>query len=80
MKTAIGVVLVVLGVIAGLWAGLWWAFIGGIVDVIEAVRATELDAMDVAIGVVKIFFAGVVGWCAGAIAIIPGWMMLSDTR
>lgn len=62
MRTWIGLLLVACGVIFGLWAGVWWAFIGGIVDIINAFKATEVVPMDVAIGVAKIVFAAPIGW------------------
>jgi hypothetical protein len=37
------------------------AFIGGIVGVIEACRATTIVPMDIAINVAKILFSGLVG-------------------
>jgi len=66
------------GVAFGVYAGLWWAFIGGIVDVISAIRAPELVAMDVAIGVAKVMFAGVIGGVCGIIAVFPGYALLKS--
>jgi hypothetical protein len=79
MKTTIGKVMIIAGAVFGLWAGIGWAFIGGIVDVIAAVRAPDLVAMDVAIGVAKILFAGPIGGVAAIIAIYPGWAVLQST-
>jgi hypothetical protein len=78
MKTIIGAVLVLGGAAAGLYAGLWWAFIGGVINVIEAIRAEELIAMDVAVGVCKIMFAGLAGWLSAATLIVPGLSLLKD--
>ena len=64
MNKAISIALVALGIVAGAYIGVWWAFIGGIVDLVHAVRATELDSMRLAIGIAKIFFAGLLGWMA----------------
>lgn len=72
MKVIIGLLMVVAGVVFGLWAGVWWALIGGIVDVIEQVRAPELSALAVAIGVAKVLFAGVIGYLSFAVLAIPG--------
>lgn len=74
----LGILMIVVGVVFGVWAGVWWAFIGGIVDVIQAVRAPDLVAMDVAIGVSKVVFSGVIGWAAAAFFMIPGVAMLAD--
>jgi hypothetical protein len=72
MKAIIGLLLVILGIACGLYAGIWWAFIGGIVDVITEVRAPDLSALNVAIGVAKILFAGLIGWVAAMVLILPG--------
>ena len=78
MKAALGIVMMIAGVAFGLYAGLWWAFIGGIVDVISAIRAPELVAMDVAIGVAKVMFAGVIGVVSGIIAVFPGYALFKS--
>jgi hypothetical protein len=72
----IGLLLVLAGFAFGLYAGVWWAFIGGIVDIINEVRAHELSALNVAIGVAKIFFAGLIGWFAAMLLIVPGLAFL----
>ena len=76
MKAIVGLILVCFGVVLGLYAGIWWAFIGGIVDVIKAIRAPELEAMTVAVGVAKVCFAGLIGWLAALLAIVPGLAMI----
>lgn len=75
MKTLIGFALIIAGIAFGIYAGVWWAFIGGIIDVIEAIRATNLVAMDVAIGVAKVMFSGAIGYLACALLVIPGYAM-----
>ena len=78
MKSTLGVLMMIAGVAFGLYAGLWWAFIGGIVDVIHAIRAPELVAMDVAIGVAKVIFAGSIGGVSGIIAVFPGYALFKS--
>ena len=68
--------MIVGGIVFGLWAGIWWAFIGGIVDVVGAIRATDFIAMDLAFGVAKIMFAGLIGTLSGVVFVIPGVAML----
>ncbi len=75
-RQVMGLVLIAAGICAGLYFGLWWAFIGGIIQVIEQVRAPELEAMIVAIGVAKVLFAGIIGWASGFLCCIPGLAML----
>ena len=78
MKTILGGVLVLGGVAFGVWAGLWWAFIGGIVQVIQAVQASPVDAMDIALGIARFMLAGVIGTLAATVVVIPGLKMLND--
>ena len=72
MKTVIGILMVLGGVVLGLYLGLWVCFVGGIVGIIEAIRAPEVIAMDVAISVVKIIFAAAVGQISALFLVIPG--------
>jgi hypothetical protein len=55
-----------------------WAFVGGIFDVIQAVRAVELDAMAVAFGVLKILFAGFIGAVSAFILVFPGFSLYKN--
>ena len=75
MKATLGILLMVVGVVFGIYAGLWWAFIGGMVDVISAIRAPELVAMNIAIGVAKVVFAGVIGGVSVVAAMVPGYAL-----
>jgi len=77
MKLWIGIGLVICGVILGIYVGIWLCFIGGIVDVITQVRAEQLQAMGVAMGVVKIVFSGFFGWLSAALFILPGMGFIS---
>jgi len=62
MKTVVGVLFIILGLLVGLYLGLWVCFIGGIVAVVEAVKATPTDAQGIAIGAVRVMLTGVVFW------------------
>lgn len=77
-KTILGIILIGLGVIFGLYMGVWVCFIGGIVQVIEQIRAEELVAMEVGIGIARVMFAAVIGWLSGIIAILPGVALLDS--
>lgn len=78
MKGFLGCLLILCGLAAGLYLGLWWAFIGGIVQIIEQVRAPELSAMAVAIGVAKIVCAGGIGSICAFFGIVPGIALLKS--
>jgi hypothetical protein len=72
--------MMIAGIAFGLYAGLWWALIGGIVDLIRAIRAPELLPMDVALGVAKVVFAGVIGTVSGIIAVFPGFALFTSDK
>lgn len=72
MNFIIGLLMILTGAALGVYLGIWWAFIGGIIDVIRGATATNVDAMMVALGVAKVFFSGLIGWCSAAVLIIPG--------
>lgn len=76
MKSIAGIIMIALGAAFGIYIGVWLCFIGGIVDVIQAIRSETLIAMDVAIGVAKVVFAGVFGWVSALILMVPGIAML----
>lgn len=78
MKLTLGCLLCLVGIAAGLYFGIWWAFIGGIVAVIEEIRADELEAMNVALGVARVMFAGLIGWVCGVIALFPGLVLIKS--
>lgn len=72
-----GILLIFLGVFIGLYCGLWWAFIGGIIQIIEQIRAPEMSVSILALGIVKVLFAGLIGWVSALVFIIPGGAMAS---
>ena len=78
MKALIGLLLVIVGICGGIYVGVWWAFIGGIVEIIKEIRAPNLEAINIAIGIAKIVFSGAIGWICGIIFVIPGWVMLQE--
>ena len=60
------------GVAIGLYAGIWWAFIGGIVQVIDQIKATETDSIMVAFGLARVVFCVAIGSIAALVLILPG--------
>jgi hypothetical protein len=72
MKAVIGIILVLAGIAFGVYVGLWVCFIGGIVQIIDAIKATPVEGLDIAIGIVRILFAGAAGALSAFVAVIPG--------
>jgi hypothetical protein len=52
--------------LSGLGLGIYWGFwclcVGGIADVLNAIKSTPVDTMGVCIGLIKFFISGYVGW------------------
>ena len=78
MRAIIGILLFILAICAGLYVGVWLCFIGGIVQIIEEIRAEELSALSVAIGVARIFFAGLAGWITFVVGAIIAKLTFGD--
>lgn len=60
MKTIFGVLICVLGVFIGLYVGLYLCFYGGIVQIIDGVKA-GLDASDIGFGSLRVVCASFCG-------------------
>jgi uncharacterized membrane protein len=80
MKALIGLGMILASIVVGLYVGIWVCFIGGIVQVIEAMRAPELSSWTVAVGVAKIFFAGLAGWLSAALLFFPGAALIESDK
>lgn len=72
----LGVIMIVAGIVLGLYTGVWLCFIGGIVDVIQQVRADQLSAVAVAVGVAKVVFSGLAGLISACLLILPGYALI----
>ena len=75
-KEIIGIILVLSGIILGLYLGVWICFIGGIVQVVSAFKQEEIEALSVAVGILRTISASFVGFASAALLIMPGASML----
>jgi hypothetical protein len=71
-KTGLGLFLMICGIGIGIYVGVWLCFIGGIVQIIEQVKAPYISGIQVGFGVLRIFSAGLCGTLAGIFLFIPG--------
>ena len=62
MKTALLFGLIAIGFLGGLYAGGWLLFVGGIVQIVEGIKATPVDSYGIAVGAFRILLAAPVGW------------------
>jgi len=60
------------GVALGLYVGVWVCLVGGIIAVIEQVRADEIEAAAVAWGVARILCASLFGYLSAIALVLPG--------
>lgn len=65
MKMILGLALIALGLFLGIYVGVYLMLIGGIIQIVEGIKATPIVSWDIAIGVIRFMFAGAVGWIAG---------------
>jgi phage-related protein len=72
MKPIIGILLVLAGLAFGLYVGVYVCFIGGIVDIINEVKAVNTSVAGVAFGVLKMMFATFLGGLSAIILVLPG--------
>lgn len=76
MKSVIGIVLILCGCMLGIYVGFWLMFVGGVVDIVAAIRADVLDASLIGWGIGKCLFANFVGAIAMMVLGLPGAAML----
>ncbi len=73
----IGVLMILGGIALGLYVGLWLCFIGGIVAIINLVQAPgAIDAMALALNVLRVLAASAAGSIVAYALIIPGLALL----
>jgi hypothetical protein len=78
IRNILGILLLVLAIPVGLYVGVWLCFILGIVQVIEAIKATPVEAMGVAVGIFRIIGAVVIGIFSVLVMIVPGYAMVAS--
>ena len=72
MKVVIGLLVIVAGAALGIYVGGWLCFVGGIVQVIETIKAPEIEAIGIALGIVRIVCAAFLGWVSFMICAVIG--------
>ncbi len=77
MKTVIGIIMIIAGISLGLYVGVWFMFIGGIIQIVDTVK-TDINAVQIGFGVLRIMFAGGVGALSGYVLIIPGYATINS--
>jgi len=78
-KYAMGVIMVVAGVVGGLYIGAYLMFFGGIVQIIDGIK-NDFQSVSIAMGIVKMVFASTLGVLSATVLIFPGAAMLKRGR
>lgn len=58
----IGVLLFIIGILGGFYLGFWIMLVGGIVDIINGIKAPIVEVTVIGVGLLKMIFSGIVGW------------------
>lgn len=77
VKLTLGVLLFLLGVVLGLYVGVWWAFIGGIVQMVEASKADPIALFSIVIGFIRFVFAVFLGYLSAIVCILPSLELMA---
>lgn len=60
-NAAVGILIIIASILFGIYVGGYLMFYGGIVQVIEAFQVTPIAAGSIALGIIKVIFAGMGG-------------------
>jgi len=71
MKTFFGIIIILLAVVLGLYVGVYLMFIKGLIQAIEAAKATPIEATGLAFGVARVIFSAFTGW----LSFFPGMLV-----
>lgn len=72
-------VLLIINILFGIYASIWLMFIGGIVDIINAAKLSEVDSFAIAIGIAKIVFCAFPSLCSAFVSAILA-KLIDETR
>lgn len=62
MRDILSVFVFIVGAILAVYVGCYEMFIKGIVQLLNAIKETPINSLQVAIGIFKVLFSGTVGW------------------
>ena len=75
MEKVLGIVMVVVGIVIGLYIGCYLMLYGGIVEVVTGIK-NNLQAGQIAIGILRIIFASAAGWLGFIVLALPGFHLI----
>ena len=75
MRQFIGILLIIAGFVIALYVGIYLMFIGGIVELIQTIKANNLNSAALTWAIIKIYVARFIGALIGIIIITIGWFI-----
>ena len=78
LRTIFGILLIIGGIALGIYVGLYLCFVGGIVQIVNAIKSSDVNGYAIAWGIVRIIFASVAGYICCYIPIIAGLALMED--
>lgn len=72
MLPLFGIFVILLGIFIIFYVAIWVMFIGGIVQVIKAVKSPEVPPLPIAIGIAKFMFCGLGIWAGIFVSLVGG--------
>ena len=74
----LGVLSILLGIVAGFYVGVWLFSIGGILQIVDAVRAPTTEVLPIVIGIIRVVYAPFAGPYSFLILYVPGIKLLKN--
>jgi len=65
-------VFMILGVVLGVWMGIGVMLVGGIVQIIDGIKATPTNSWWIAFGITRIACSSIVGWLTWLFCVLIG--------
>lgn len=78
MKNIIGFSIFAIFTLLALYVGIWEMFVGGIIQGIEAIKISPVDSVGIALGILRVVFASVVGYLIVMFGVMLGGLVLGS--
>lgn len=72
MKTVLGILIIIGGIALGIWIGIWICLVGGIIQIVEALKATPVSSWGIAWGIVRVLLTSLAGWGSFGLCVFAG--------
>ena len=80
MRTFVGIILMLLGLLFGAYIGIYEMLYKGILLIVEGINADPNNGSQIAMGILRIILAQVVGGISAFVFAIPGFSLFASKR